>query len=801
LTADLLLEIPPLRSTDLMTSLVSLLRNLCDPRVLAQGAFVGMALALSAFAFVGEQDPSDKPDGVFAFTHRVHVPRAWQSIDDDGNWNVQERQRDCRGCHDYAKGQTKDPQAVCTSCHFTNEKNQYRFKLWADPPSFTSDLTALRSPNAFFDHSLHLILECRECHEGSKDDFEPPALIEGASPGEELCMTCHAGDKPRQAELHFMANDRAGNPITDVRKSAALTTLKKGLGEALNDSPSMGPNTSDSTHLGPFRHKEHLLPEFQESPTSLGDLGATSMGLDQARQGNCGACHQPMFEAQAGMAMAVGAPVHAPFEQSAQVCGECHVADEARTPLSFELGPVTRPSAVGGTFSHQDHLQFTRPDGELSKSSLAGYDAIESEGCMACHLPDASREEGYVLKGALADTRSFQGCQSCHEQSAWAPAEHGAWWTPEDHGEWSACSACHQPDSGAFDQARPVAEVRRSKPVSFHLETQQHPHITVAEGESIEGSCRECHRKPVASLPSRIQDVAFDHATHLPASAGPDDCSACHTPDQFQATTSAGLARTSAGVELVYNPAACIDCHRGSAPVPQFAPAQEARSVVEFSHGAHLGQTLVGGGEVGCTTCHVPVAGEAIGTLAAARDCTQCHAHDATPVQGHAALTGGGITAGEVAACSACHLDGFPVAGSPTLIASSRILNLVGSGAQHHPTGEECSNCHLPGAGLLISTVEKPRGNRLFVDRTTYTPPAPNDRLQSGIHRDLLTGTNQATRKHGDDEVNCFYCHWTGNKSGFVGAGQGTKDPEISSVRRALGDNLTLFPGGPALIR
>ena len=114
------------------------------------------------------QDP--RPKDATNFTHRKHVPKAWMARDDEGEWSFQERQRDCRGCHNYEKEGAHDPQTVCDQCHFNNNTNQYTFTLWADPPSFDKDLTDLRNPGAFFQHNYHLVLECRECHQVSEED-------------------------------------------------------------------------------------------------------------------------------------------------------------------------------------------------------------------------------------------------------------------------------------------------------------------------------------------------------------------------------------------------------------------------------------------------------------------------------------------------------------------------------------------------------------------------------------------------------------------------------------------------------
>ena len=756
---------------------------------------------------------------VRSFTHAKHVPSAWL---DPGE---RERRRDCRGCHNYEVEGGFDPQESCTKCHFTNDINQYTFTLSASEDSFLTGLSALRTEGSLFQHSKHLELECRECHAVDGDSITAPILMPKTG-GLPLCLECHGGDKPRQSELHFMGM------VSEEYQQDAVAKLKRGLVDTMNQSPETGANRDGKQYVERFQHKDHILGEFLGQATSRADLEAADASSATNHGGNCATCHDPMFDALAGFELAGSGTgddqgVFAPFDPSPEVCASCHIADEARTPLSFVLAPEVEASHTTGTFSHRDHLSFVRPSSTRGEgggiasgiASGAAYDRIEAEGCSACHEYDANSPEGYVLNAALGGDQAFQGCQECHvpshSSSSWAPAEHGEWWTHEDHGDWSRCTDCHEFGHENFAEQRVLATVTRRESAPFRVVTQAHPHITTKEGESIHGSCAECHRQPVETLPSRIQEATFDHASHLPASPTTEDCTGCHGTIVGGAQRSgdigtravSGLGVLASGgllevveperLGLTYDPSACSECHLASSPVPatlaQEGEALPPREVPEFSHQAHIGQTLQGGREVGCTDCHSYVPSEAtgeavmIGTLASAKDCTQCHSHSSGERPDHARLSGGGVTEQEVAACTTCHQTGVPGIGAQTQLPKAYVVDIADMGRQHHPVDQDCNSCHVPRQGLIAASVPSTH-SRVFAQRSFY-PPEAGEEARPTIH-------HEGTRKLRADRIDCFACHWTNTLLGATSHGTAIPDPEISAERRRYGDDLSGFPGG-----
>ncbi len=741
------------------------------------------------------------------FTHGKHVPDAWLDLDEP------ERLRDCRGCHNYSLDAPHDPQSVCTNCHFSDDINRYVISLDKTREAFKGSLAALRTPGALFQHSNHEALECRECHRPEGDSIEAPILMP-SSGGMALCLECHVGEKERQSNLKFMSVLRDGTPVTPQRREQALVKLQRGLVQALNGSPEMGPNQGDQRFVEPFRHQDHILPDFLGQGTSLAGLKNPNNDAQSAREAQCAVCHSPMFEAAAGFRTAPGDDVHRAFEQAPETCGACHIANEQRAPIEFTFTEGTKSSLTAGTFSHADHLGFDRSAGGAAKASAAGYDSIEADGCAACHQYDQEAPSGFVLADAFRGDTPFLGCQECHSQSNWAPAEHGDWWLHEDHGDWTTCSQCHQFGGDDFATSRLQASVQRRRPGLFHIETQAHPHITVKEGESVEGSCATCHRQPVKALPSRVQEASFNHASHLPANPVAADCVVCHGASVSGAAQSSDIGAQvlaaagglqpagEAALGLTYDPAACTSCHLGSAPAPAMGPIGWAektkpRLVPEFSHAAHIGKTLAGGQAVLCSDCHSATmeelaSGADFGTHAAALDCTQCHDHSGAGDPMRAASTGGGVTAQEVASCTQCHVGGIPELDAMLEIPYAHIVDIAAGAQQFHPEGQECIECHIPREGLISAQVEESH-SRVFVQRTHYSPEE-STMAKPAIHRG-------DTRKLKADRTTCFACHWTNTLVDAADGGSAIPNPETSITRASQGDKLrkgdnVIFPGG-----
>ena len=557
----------------------------------------------------------------------------------------------------------------------------------------------------------------------------------------------------------------------------------------------MGPNADGVRNVRPFRHADHIRAEELNAALSLEEL--------RQGKGSCATCHGTMFDAPAGFLAEGEEDAHPLFDLDQNSCRECHIADAQRNPVVFKIEDVPEPSQVAGTFSHASHLGVSLESPTAGRTSTAeGLERIMGEGCFACHTYDEAGKSTYTLKPDMA---SFAGCQTCHVGTApWSPPEPqsaATWWTPRDHsaGKWEACQSCHDFTQADFKANRPVSSVRRRLSTLFRIEDQMHPHITTKPGEATAESCKDCHRRPVAKLPSRIQQAAFRHGTHLSGEPSAEECASCHGSRVQGAPDSDSIAATilsetgvlmdlrGSGVSdeardrllgLTYDPAACAQCHLGTEPLRSDdaeGPAAAAPVLVpEFPHAQHLAP----GSALTCIDCHsVDMQdGGAVQTLPAASDCSSCHNHNEFALQ-----TGQGISATEVASCKTCHVHDIPAIGVQHLVPNTRITDIANGTSQYHPPiGEvSCGTCHVEWGVDLATTASR---GRVRARRTFY----------AGSQRPSIHRNN--TRKR--ERAKCTWCHWTAAFADAGGSAGGTPDPNDSDIRALIGDNLSDFPGG-----
>ena len=221
-----------------------------------------------------------------------------------------------------------------------------------------------------------------------------------------------------------------------------------------------------------------------------------------------------------------------------------------------------------------------------------------------------------------------------------------------------------------------------------------------------------------------------------------------------------------------------------------------AKQVPAFSHGNHVGKALADGTELGCVQCHSwnpngnpGQDGPEIGVLPEAMNCTLCHDHSETADRPgpRSPLTGGGVTEAEIQACSTCHVGGIPGPDERFEIATARLVNIEGNSRQYHPSNQDCATCHLDTQGLLAASSGETH-SRLFAARSFYADPDRGIQVPT-VHRG-------GTRKLGQDDVTCYWCHWTNNLVDVLSSGSGTPDPELPGARNRVGDKLDKYPGG-----
>lgn len=652
------------------------------------------------------------------FRHFDHVPEAWYARAGAGFRN-EEVQRDCRGCHDYsAGGEAHDPQAICTSCHVGPK---FRSNV---RPEFESGFA--REAGRAFAHEDHLDLACRQCHAPAGFEIaDPMPVVRGTA----TCIACHDPQTP-PPKLDYVAGAK---PDEAARLSRFL--------ERLDASPRMQP----AALALPFEHVEHLVDAARP------------------RREECAACHDV-----AKLELAAG-------QVSTAACGTCHLSRQG--PLAFELDGKEQASTSAGTFSHADHLRSARETPLAKIASESSAARIAQQGCLACHRVDPSRADPSRSDVVIApEVKGYDGCVSCHDLTAWKTRRHGDWGRA---GERDACVSCHLFGAGDMKKDRPRAEVVRPEPgaLAFTMPAQRHPGIVGPPSES----CSECHRAPVPELPSRIVRAHFEHASHLPPEPTAEHCAACHARTVDAAKGSRDLGTTLAGEAITaethpaqygrtYDADACARCHAGLVPEVLPSPVARATTVVEFPHAKHVGKDGPGGRKMDCATCHdarATAPGEPIGTRESAAACVQCHQH-ATVGGEPLYLHTGNLADDDVRSCARCHDAGVPAIDAVLARASSDVARV--SGAQHHPPGRGCQECHLAPVSEVVAAVER------------------FDRPESGRKR-LSGRESDAHEVVSIKDSNCHGCHWAPNKDSVATAGS------HDLAREAVGASLDRYPG------
>ncbi|MCZ6597110.1 MAG: hypothetical protein O7B99_05710, partial [Planctomycetota bacterium] len=700
-----------------------------DPRLA-----VGIVILAGLAALGADRAQGDPPDIARPFKHfstsgqhRAHVQMAWL----EGEPEVW---RDCRVCHAFEQAEPSRPQAVCATCHAAG-----RFRL-ATTPGSEQDLGVIRDATMVggFQHTDHLNLECRACHDVDlveKRKTEGRGWVPDRMPvprgGYAVCAPCHdPGNPPDLTELPVLGRD-------DPERRRSLRhedfdSLHEAFLEALNDSAGMGPEG-----LGAFLHADHL-----------GDLAAAIPLANLVVAGpetDCGDCHAPAFTWK-------GRAAPDP-EYGLESCGECHVK-AGRERIGFGVAPEPRPTASAAlyTFDHDLHLSLEAIGAEAKVgevSTAEGYEAIGSNGCLACHLYAPEAEDYVVASPLVAGDRkpnpaaSYEGCIECHAVEAWRTADglHGDWSRKTEGNRAGACTACHVFGRGKLAEERRKEPVRRPRPSVFLVVGQSHPWITTAGGE-VEATCAKCHLAPVATLPSRLGERSFDHGTHLPdEGVVASDCLRCHS----------AIPGTSSPAEigLTYDAGACAECHVGAELEPDLADQIEPRDVLSFPHDRHTGNGLLGpnGDAITCITCHRPGdwTSPSIGITTGARNCSACHTHDAASELWRAT----GFARGhEITSCAECHVGGVPAIDPPAEdfpVIHTTVTSIDGS--QIHPPAQACTTCHIARPSSKWTPPDSYVG--------TFGEELDENEI-SDIHRD--------SRLRGSP---CIDCHFSGGKIGW----------------------------------
>ena len=716
--------------------------------LLLGAALPGLALCIWLLQDAGAAPLSPPPTGQQqsapeAFSHYRHVNQEWWKFAAAGDMQrsmTPELAQDCRGCHDYSRGEHDSSLSVdlCQRCHFAGARE------------FEVRLLETERPGSNFPHSKHLALECRTCH---GPDATSPAQVPAVLPtpevtGIEYCRSCHVAESPR---TYFFGIETKGQ----VESTKALRTpdeMRKKLVARIDGlevdrlsapfQPDAGP-VGDRV-LGRFRHSTHL------------SAAQLAPGADSSA---CATCHPRLDRATDSNLSAV------PFDAAA--CTSCHGPG-----VRFEPRTVGRPSLTAGTFPHHSHVGVSHAGQELT--------------CTGCHQFDggAGGTDRFGLGPSWSED-AYASCVQCHTDRE--VSGHGGPW---------GCAECHGVQSRdqlagfSLGAARPRVDVLRAEPGQFHFDRHGHRDL------GSDSSCADCHRAEPGAGPSGLVGRPFEHTSHLApevlltlnrwgtASAAEREavhnhCARCHgdvanlaaPADWSTVHGNAASAPFHPTRDDVFAAAECASCH-GQEPTIAAAELRSASRLV-FSHRDHVGRTLAGEGELTCLDCHLPTPGESLHFALApgVADCTDCH--------GHAADTRVprplGFTVAQGQACQSCHSAGIPSDSRPVEVGRQVVARQVGT--LSHPTdpAEDCSRCHQSGsfaAAAAVSTPPTARRTERAQDRVWTTtlqdgrPTSPHAGRYAEERRKLvpdnLDNYFQEDPKV-DRGVACMHCHWADN--------------------------------------
>ncbi|MCG3136154.1 MAG: hypothetical protein HMLKMBBP_03994 [Planctomycetes bacterium] len=626
----------------------------------AGAAAVAAVLALAASALVAPPEglAEDRGDYGASIDHFPHGPHLSQGAVDAALSGGSDRE--CRTCHDYAKGPDAHL-AGCEQCHI-GEKH-------------LATTVAPRRPGAKpFTHAEHLRdpkTTCFSCHKPVKERdwiaFSMPAagLSRRGPSGEASCADCHRTHEPSGGKVR--QDDVTGDGRT-------CSTCHQGAAAIVPSPP--------SATRGPFRHADH-----------------------GGAQGACESCH-------AGIAASATIWDHDPVAGTAAACADCH-RDAAGKPLAGVGDPpvVTQPAFVQfSNFPHGKHL--APKTGKIETSAAVG------DACRTCHYPEQAKDgagKAFASRATSAEPVGraslvdYDTCLPCHE--AWKVAGHGV-------GAWS-CFKCHGGATGADGSlAMATSRVtRESMPGGFRAAAHAHPVVT-SSGARIEGAadgtkpCSDCHKADVPALAARSAGKPFAHAPHLPADPKPADCLVCHSTaaesqwSAFMRRFDAHLGGVLSADAEARGARACLDCHVGAKP-EDLGIDRATRDVPEFDHRSHVvGAVWKGGKGIACTECHAPGGPHGYGTAPDALTCVRCHSHDEAQADKYARTGKKTREAGDAAKCAACHDE--PGAARAAIPPRTHLSLLPG--VQHHDMSGACADCHArDGAAQVPYQVRMPK--------------------------------------------------------------------------------------------
>jgi hypothetical protein len=366
------------------------------------------------------------------------------------------------------------------------------------------------------------------------------------------------------------------------------------------------------------------------------------------------------------------------------------------------------------------------------------YVRHDREFCISCHSPEETSGR-FTTSG-----HSELNCRDCHGETLSASLREVGWVVsrPAEVGPHApvssaACVRCH--NSGESDSTWQRISTTAGHRVHLEADTSALKDV----------QCLTCHGANEHELAPADQTCGQ---------------SGCHEPDKTQVV----LGEMAGQTEFH-----CVVCHAFTAPVPEAAPLDTARTALipnlENCTSCHEMEDVgvvfdpdVDPHDAVCGTCHNPHTQEA--PSEAMNRCAECHAPAAPLTPFHR-----GLPAGVLENCVGCHAPHtFVVDGKNCVACHADIIGGTPTAGPkaHEPKKVSAAPAPVPGVRLVSATGSRGRAPRPEL-ATEYV------RMRSGAARPEAIRQQQGMNHLAHRDVPCTDCHISRETHGQVSIGSG----------------------------
>ena len=356
----------------------------------------------------------------------------------------------CLSCHSTFSDKMKErhihtplAKGDCSGCHNPHASN-HAMMMDGDADSICYKCHDSAVPEAAA--SVHQMVadgECIACHDPHASAY-PGNLVKG---GSELCFECHQvlGEK-------IAANKYGHSPVKkNCLRCHTPHASEKAAGLLKAEEPGLCLQCH-KTGSGGFKKAHRNYP---------------------VEQGRCSSCHDP-HGSNSGAILADN--VHEPITNG--MCNQCHNEPSAKDPFAVKKNGFELCQGC-----HYDMIN------EAFGKNQLHWPLVDKAGCINCHTPHASQEDG-LLRGSMLNV-----CGDCHTDTLARQDRAQTKHQPISEGECTACHSPHASDNPFMQkEATTIATCGQCHDWQTHSSHPLGDEVIDPRNQNLALDCLSCHR-------------------------------------------------------------------------------------------------------------------------------------------------------------------------------------------------------------------------------------------------------------------------------------------------------------------